>query len=153
MIRRKPPPAEVVAALPGERPLAWALAPEGWAVASARRLVLPGRDPLGWEDVVRAAWDEPVLELHLPDGQLHLTLDDPGGLPEVVRERVTASVVVQHHVLLRGDRGVRIVARRPPGGSEVTWRVTFDSGLDHRDPQLRAEADRALAELRSSLGL
>lgn len=153
MIGRRSLPDGVAAAVPGERPLGWAAVPGGWAVATARRLVLPGRDPLGWEDVVRAIWDEPVLELQLPDGPLRLTLETPGGLPEVVRERVTASVLVQHHVPLRGGKGVRIVARRPPGGSEVTWRVTFDPGLDHRDPQLRSEANRALSELRASLGL
>jgi hypothetical protein len=31
--------------------------------------------------------------------------------------------------------------------------VTFDAGLDPRDPVLRAEADEALAELRATLGV
>jgi len=71
----------------------------------------------------------------------------------VVNERVKASVVVQHHVPLRGDKGVRIVARRVPGGTDVTWRVTFDPGLDPQDPALRADAEAALAEVRTTMGL
>jgi hypothetical protein len=31
--------------------------------------------------------------------------------------------------------------------------VTFDAGLDHRDPSLRAAAEQALADLRMSVGL
>jgi hypothetical protein len=69
-------------------------------------------------------------------------IENPGLIPEVVNERVKASVVVQHHVPLRDDKGVRIVARRKPGGADVTWRVTFDPGLDPQDPDLRARGRR-----------
>jgi hypothetical protein len=82
-----------------------------------------------------------------------LVIERPGNIPQVVNERVKASVVIQHHVPLRGDKGVRLVARRRPGGTDVTWRVTFDSGLDPRDPDLRDQADLALQELRTSIGL
>jgi hypothetical protein len=122
-------------------------------VATAEHLYLPLREPLSWDEVIRAAWDEPVLELQLAEGPYRLLIERPGNIPQVVNERVKASVVVQHHVPLRGERGVRIVARRRPGTTDVTWRVTFDAGLDPHDPQLRAEADHALQELRASLGL
>ena len=122
------------------------------ALAWDQRL-LPFREPLTWDEVVRAAWDEPVMELQLPDGPYRLVIERPGNIPQVVNERVKASVVVQHHVPLRGDKGVRIVARRRPGTTDVTWRVTFDAGLDHRDAVLRAEADAALQDLRTTLGL
>lgn len=151
MIRRVPPEVKQRAA--GARPLAWAPVAGDWVVATADCLLLPHRDPLAWEELIRAAWDEPVMELQLPEGPYRLVIERPGKIPEVVNERVKASVVVQHHVPLVGDKGVRLVARRHPGGTEVTWRVTFDPGLDHRDPELRAGADEALAELRASLGL
>ena len=78
-------------------------------------------------------------------------LDEPGSLPTVVYERVTSSVVVSERVALRGELGARIVARR--AGDGLRWTVTFDAGLDPRDPVLRAEADEALAELRATLGV
>lgn len=149
MMRRRP--VEVKSRAP--KALAWAPVGGDWVIATTDQLLLPFREPLGWDDVVRAAWDEPVLELQLPDGPYRLVIERPGNIPQVVNERVKASVVVQHHVPLRGDKGVRIVARRRPGTTEVTWRVTFDAGLDHRDPDLRQAADEALRDLRTTLGL
>jgi hypothetical protein len=151
MIRRVP--AEVKQRAAGEKPLAWAPVAGDWIVATRDRLFLPLAEPLAWDEVIRAAWDAPVMQLQLPQGPYRLVLENPGAIPEVVNERVKASVVIQHHVPLQGDLGVRIVARRRPGASEVTWRVSFDAGLDPRDPGLRAAADAALAELRATLGL
>lgn len=135
------------------KPLAWAPVAGDWVIATTGELYLPFKDPLSWDEVVRAAWDEPVLELQLPDGPYRLVIERPGNIPQVVNERVKASVVVQHHVPLVGEKGARIVARRRPGGTEVTWRVSFDAGVDSRDPAIRAAADDALRELRTSLGL
>ncbi|HRY10339.1 MAG: hypothetical protein H6526_00560 [Actinobacteria bacterium] len=151
MIRR--PPAEVRQRAHGEKPLAWARVAGDWVVATRDRLFLPMQDPITWDQVIRAAWDDPVLELQLAEGPYRLVMEQPGLIPELVNERVKASVVVQHHVALQGDKGVRIVARRKPGGSEVMWRVTFDAGLDPGDPVLRAQADAALADLRTTIGL
>ena len=148
---RRRAPAEVRSRV--ARPLAWAPVGGDWVVATAEELLLPLREPLGWDEVVRAAWDDPVLELQLPEGPYRLVIERPGDIPQVVNERVKASVVVQHHVPLVGESGVRIVARRRPGGTDVTWRVIFDPGLDPADPDLRARADAALAQLRGSLGL
>jgi hypothetical protein len=71
----------------------------------------------------------------------------------VVRERVNASIVVQHHAALVGDAGARLVARRIPGSTDLRWSVVFDPGLDPSDPDLRARADEALTALRSALGI
>ena len=151
MIRRAP--AEVRKRADGDKPLAWAPAAGDWVVATRDRLFLPLQEPVRWDEVIRAAWDAPVLELQLAQGPYRLVIENPGLIPDVVNERVKASVVVQHHVPLRGDKGVRIVARRVPGGTEVTWRVTFDAGLDPQDPALRADAEAALAEVRATMGL
>jgi hypothetical protein len=151
MIRRAP--VEVRKRADGDKPLAWAAVAGDWVVASRDRLFLPLQAPVTWDQVIRAAWDAPVLELQLAEGPYRLVIENPGLIPDVVNERVKASVVVQHHVPLRGDKGVRIVARRKPGGAEVTWRVTFDAGLDPADPELRSDADAALAELRTTMGL
>jgi len=151
MIRRAP--SEVRQRARGDKPLAWAAVAGDWVVASRDRLFLPLQEPIAWDQVIRAAWDAPVLELQLAEGPYRLVIENPGLIPDVVNERVKASVVVQHHVPLRGEKGIRIVARRKPGGTDVTWRVTFDAGLDPNDAQLREEADAALAELRTTMGL
>ena len=146
-------PAEVQDLAGDQRVLAWAAVDDGWVVTTHDRLLLPGREPLGWQDVVRAAWDAPVLEVQVPGGLVRVVLDAPGNIPEVVNERVKASVLVQQHVALIGDKGVRLVARRKPGDTAIMWRVTFDAGVDANDPAVRAAADDALAELRASPGL
>lgn len=152
MMRRKTP-APVRDAAAGQKVLAWTKVAGDWLVATPSMLVLPGRGPLAWIDIVRAAWDEPVLELQLAEGMYRLVLEQPGRIPHVVNERVKASVVMQEHVELVAGKGVRLIARREPGGADVTWRVVFDSGLDPANPELRAAADQALAELRVATGL
>lgn len=150
----------------GERPVAWGTASGAEAlvpiVATDRALhVGPLAHPsrLPWDRCVRATWEEPVLDLVVqpvpggPTRSLALRLVEMGELPVVIRERITDSVVAQHHVVLRGDKGARLVARRVADDASVRWSVVFDAGLDPRDPELRREADAALAELRSQLGI
>ena len=149
--RRAPAQARQLAG--ADRAIAWASVGDDWVVATRAGLALPAHDSVTWDQVIRAAWDEPVLEVQIPEGIVRLVLDEPGHIPEVVNERVKASVVIQHHVPLVGDKGVRIVARRKPGSTDISWRVTFDPGLDPGDPVLRAAADEALAELRANIGL
>lgn len=157
-------PAEVRARVPGDRVLAWCPSGTSSLVATEHALLLPEVDGVAtripWDLVLRAAWQEREVEVTAQDAPggrpvvHHIAVpEDPGALPEVVRERVNASIVVQHHVELVGERGARIIARRDPGSTELRWSVVFDSGLDPRDPQLRSKADAALAALRSSLGV
>ncbi|MBI1378565.1 MAG: hypothetical protein GC157_13935 [Frankiales bacterium] len=158
------PPAEVRARVPGERVLAWAPSGRSSVVATETALLLPEVDGVAtrvpWDLVVRASWVEGALELvaqEVPGGPPVTSRigydEDPGSLPEVVRERVNASIVVQRRVDLVGERGIRVLARRQPGSTELRWSVVFDAGLDPRDPELRRRADEALAELRVSLGV
>jgi hypothetical protein len=86
-------------------------------------------DRLPWHDVLGATWDAEAeaLRLEVADGPRRerrvLVLDEPGLLPETVRERVQASIVLTRHVPLVGRRGVRIVARRAAGDDELVWHV------------------------------
>lgn len=168
-LRRPGLPAEMrdeVTLERGERPVAWgtARAAEGIVpiVATDRALhVGPLAHPsrLPWDRCIRATWEEPILDLVVqpvpggPTRSLALRLEDMGELPVVVRERITDSVVAQHHVVLRDGKGVRLVARRVADDGSLRWSVVFDAGLDPRDPALRREADAALLELRSQLGI
>jgi hypothetical protein len=164
------PPADVVAraGLPGgERILAATCARDGhWLLATRRRLVMVPPDgpveTVGWEQVEAADWsrDEDRLrvsqvgEFGLPRGRHELTLHDAGDLLAVVRERVTASVVLQRRVVVRGKQGLTVVARRAPNTDDpLSWSYELDPGLEPDDPVVRDMADQALRAAAEELGL
>jgi hypothetical protein len=127
-------------------------------IAAATESESLGRWRLPYEDILRAEWDDEtgalrVWEPSLPAGQTEIPLPSPGALPETVRERVTATVVVSQHVPLRGRQGVWLSARRAPGAAAVHWTALFDAGLDPSDPGLRALAAAALEDLRHTTGV
>ncbi len=149
---------------PGERLLAWAVAADGRVVGGTRDAVyVPERIP--WEQVEAADWDSETDTLRVSEvgtwghrRPVHLlVLAEPDRLLQLVRERVTASVVLQRHVPVDGRRGLRVIARRPPSGrgrlTEVTWVYEFDEGVDPDDPAVRRLAEDALAAARADVGL
>ncbi len=131
-------------------------------VVTPEALYLPQRSGevrrIAWDDVVSAVWESPVLEVLEAGATVpaRVLLEEPGRVPEAVRERVTSSIVVSERVLLatspEGDAGARISGRRIPASTELHWTVTFDLGLDPADPVLRAAADRELARMREWYG-
>ncbi|WP_426245383.1 hypothetical protein [Nocardioides sp. LHG3406-4] len=158
--REMPPPDVAVAA--GEKVLAWCRTTDGAVLAGTRdALYLPdGRVP--WEHVEAADWDRDTVVLRVsevgawgrPRPEHTFTLDEPRRLLELVRERVTASVVYQRHVPIRGRRGLRVIARRAPSGREpIAWVYEYDETIDPDDPGVREVAGRALAAARDEVGL
>jgi hypothetical protein len=161
--RRARPPVGVAA---GERALAWAPVDDGtWVVGTRDALYLPGVR-LPWEHVEAADWDRDLSRLRVSEvghwgeprteHNLMLAESGPGAdrLLQLVRERVTASIVVSRHVPISGRRGVRVVARRAPSGrSPVQWVYEYDAGVDPSDPVVEAAAATALAAARDDLGL
>ncbi len=157
-------PSEVARRASG-RVLAAAEASGGtWLVGTRDAFVAVGGDTttIPWERVLRADWDsdcdafriERVEAYGEPVTVLSFVLPEPGALLDLVRERVTASVVLQRRVDLGRRRGFRVMARRAPAGSgEITWAHEFDPGVDLADPAVRAAADEALAEAKEALGL
>jgi hypothetical protein len=163
---RRPPqlPDEVRSALGRERPLAAARAEDGtWLVGSRDRLHAVGETVRSWpwEQVLRADWDEderrfelvPVGEFGHPVERPSFVLGDAADLLGLVRERVSASVVLQRRVPVLGKRGFLVFGRRPPRGGDVAWAFELDEGVDPDDPAVRSAMDRALAEAQGSLGL
>jgi len=152
----------------GERVLAHARTDDGaYAVATERGLWLRGvlsadsYDRLDWSRVSKVVWDAADSALviwalrgsdQLVPVRDRLRLAEPGFLPETVRERVMASIVVSRHVPLVGRRGVLVAGRRDPGARQIRWSLTFDVGMDPDDPEVRARAEQALDELRSQVG-
>ncbi len=146
----------------GERLLAWATTPDGATVGGSRdALHLPDQVRLPWEEIATAEWDTDESELHVVEvgsygevrGEHRLALVDADRLLTLVRERVTASMVVQRHVTVRGRLGVRILGRRAPSGrGPISWFVEYDAGLDPDDVAVSAVVDDALALARGDVG-
>ncbi|WP_327086320.1 hypothetical protein OIE66_28815 [Nonomuraea sp. NBC_01738] len=150
-------PADVRKALPtepGERVLTFAASGEGYMVATDLALYLADGSRLPYETIDKAAWDEEGVRVLTTDGVVHRAeVTDPRRMPETVRERVNATIVVNKHVQLPGRGGVRLVARRSPGGDVKEWTLVFDEGLDPNDPGVRAQAEQALEGVRRSMGV
>jgi hypothetical protein len=148
----------------GERVLASGVARGGrTALATTHAVYLPDgaedHDRVPWHDVLSAAW-EPEADLLrfevVSDGSRErrvLPLDEAGALPETVRERVQSTIVLTRHVPLVDRHGVRIVARRPPGGGALRWHVVADPGVDPDAPELRDAVAAAVAAARSEVEL
>ncbi len=168
-------PAEVRsrARLPrGEKVLASAVAADGTWVLGTRGFlaVVPisvepveTTDPrlIPWEQVEDAAWEQEATRLRIteigqygePRPAYDLVMDDhPGLLLQLVRERVTASVVLQRWVPVRGKRGVTVIGRRSPAGGPIAWMHAYDRGLDPADPEVVVVADLALVQAQAEVG-
>jgi hypothetical protein len=165
-------PAPVVAAAaldPGEKVLAGTRTADGaWLLGTRTAFHVVPPDASGkqaripWERVERADWDRDeerlvvweVGEFGRVRPQHTFAVDDPGVLLELLRERVTASVVLQRRVPLQGKRGLTVIARRSPTGQgEVTWAYQFDPGVDPEDPTVVAAAESGLRAARADIGL
>ena len=140
----------------GTRPrvLAWAAAAGGAVVALPDRLAVLNESEwssTGWQDILRGGWDADASALHWtgPDGERTLPLADPGRLPEVFRERVEATILVQRSVDLARGRFIIVSARRDPSGkAPVTWAFHPGPGVRLEDPETSARAAAELERLR-----
>lgn len=150
---------------PGERPLAWTRAGDTWLVGTERAVHLVGDEQrvIAWQDVERADWDNDrdrlviveVADWGHPEPTYEFAVDpDDDRLLQLLRERVTKSVVVQQFVPVRGRSGITVVARRSPTGrGPVQWSYVIGRGLDPDDPEVRARAEEARSAAERDLEL
>jgi hypothetical protein len=162
--RRPGLPAEAAAALelePGQRVLAWAaLSGGGTAAATVEGLrVMTPRGRLvrrPWVDVDHAAWDEESATLVVwwvgSRQTTPLEVGEGSFLPEVVHERVRASVVFTREVALPGGLSATVALRKAADGA-LSTQVVAGRGVDTDDPQVAAVLARARAGLREDVGL
>jgi hypothetical protein len=166
--RRGGVPAEVGtrADLPrGERVLASTQASDGtWVLGTRSLLVVVPADGsvrrIPWEQVEDAGWDQETSVLTVTEVGTYgerrpaysFTMEDPALLLQLVRERVTASIVLQRWVPVRGKQGLTVIGRRSPGGGPVAWMYVHDRDIDPADPHVAAAADQALAAARAEVG-
>lgn len=147
-----------------ERPLAWAVDSDGrWYVGTDRALHLAdgnGFRKLGWEQIERADWHQgherlavvEVADWGEPEQRHEIAVSDPGQLLELLRERVTKSVLTTVFARVRGRAGLSVVARRSPVGADpVAWSYVLAPGLDPDDPEVKAVAERTLRQAAAEL--
>lgn len=118
------------------------------------KLVLPDRT-LRWEDILTASWnsDADKLTLQLVEPEvIEVELVDPTDLLQLVRERVTASVLLATRVPI-GDLGFTLMVRRPPGGGPISMVVEYDRGLDPDAPEVASAVLAAQAQAHYELGM
>ena len=149
----------------GEVELARATSDAGLVVGTRDALYVPtsvGHVRVPWEHVESADWDHDGEVLRVREvgtwgerrPEYYVSIDDPGRLLELVRERVTATVLLQRHVAIKGSRGVRVIGRRAPSGRrDVTWLFEYDEGVDPDDPFVVHAAESALEAAREEVGL
>jgi hypothetical protein len=150
----------------GEKVLAHTTADDGtWLLGTRDALVV--EPPAGqsvritWECVEAADWDREAARLRVSEvGEfgrprpVHVfAIPDPGTLLPMVRERVSASVLLQRRVVVSGRSGLRVVARRAPSGrGATTWSYELDPGVDPDDPEVQRAATAALQAAEEELG-
>ena len=148
---------------PGERLLAVARGAGGELLAATDRALYHQAGQawarFGWEQVDQVYRDEQRNALVLTGltpvvaARTVLSLAKAWDLPEVAVERVRWAKVVDQRISLNGQAGARVIARRLPGEARITWLVILDHGLDPGDPEVRADVESALAELRAVTGV
>lgn len=159
-------PQKVSAAVdlgPGERLLAWAVDETGThVVASNHRLyaVQPaGADLLArpWHLVDAGRWDHDAFTLTVTwvDGARASAwvLREPGMLPETVRERVQASVVLADRVDLPRGRSARVVVRTDLATGRLLDQTILGPGVRAADPEVARLTGEVRDQLREQVGL
>ena len=146
-----------------ERPLAAAsLDDGGWVVASTVALLVADAGRVvrhAWHEVAEATWEpetrvvavrwatpgEPALLLRLGE--------EPGHVPEVVRERVMSTYVLSQRVTVRGRRGVTVAVRRHSGDGSLLVQTVPDEGIDLRRPETAEKVAAMARDLAGQVGL
>lgn len=138
--------------------------PQRWLLGTryALYVVTPGEEPvrMPWEAVQAGDWDQEASTLTVSDvgefgtarASYVFSLDNPVLLLQLVRERVTASVVLQRGYLVDGKKGFKVIGRRSPAGGPIAWMHEYDAGIDPELPEVREAAAEALVRARADVG-
>lgn len=80
-------------------------------------------------------------------------LDEPGTFPQVLRERVQATVVLSDEVDLGAKRRAKVVVRKDLATGALMGQTILGRGVRSSDPGVREETRAALDRLREQVGL
>ena len=164
LIPRRPAlPADVAAVInpDGERLLAVApLVGGGWAAVTPSRLCLVS--PLSgvvrrpWAEVDHASWDDVSATLAIwwvgSRAATAVELAAPSRLPEALRERVNASILITRDVALPGGGRATVSLRKAADGT-LTPQVNLPTGTRRGDPGVAEAVDAVVRALREEAGL
>lgn len=110
-----------------------------------------------WHLVDAGRWDHDTFTLTVTwvDGARPQSwrIPDRTLLPETVRERVQASVVLAETVALGGRRSARVVLRRNLATGELVGQTLLGRGVRAADPGVSEATTAALEGLREQVGL
>lgn len=169
-IRHPAVPADVAAAIapePHEKLLAWAAEPGSGVtvVAGRHRLyaVAPGPDgphlalSRPWHLVDAGLWsgEDGSLRVTWVDGErpARFVLPEPGQLPETLRERVQASVVIVEAIDLGNRRTARVVVRKDLATGALLSQAVLGPGVRSTDPGVSEQVRAGLDRVREQVGL
>ncbi|HKJ11603.1 MAG TPA: hypothetical protein VJ976_04335 [Ornithinimicrobium sp.] len=114
----------------------------------------------GWHEVATGAWDpeSATLSLSWVGGVRAMqwvlgTRTGPGRVPQVLRERVSASVVQAREVSVGPRRTARVSVRSVLRTRELIDQVVWGPGSSPTDAELVAEVEKVRAEVRTAVGL
>lgn len=121
-----------------ERILAWAA--HGGGVVAATNFGIISIDNhdatrILWTEVIAGKWEPPLMTVTcLPDLKtLGWQLEEPGELPQAIRDRITAHVIIDRTISFPGHASVRFIALRTTTGirwltnaQDEDWAVSTD---------------------------
>lgn len=160
-------PASVRAALElgsGERVLSWGRVEGSGTTVVATNHALYAVDAAGarilhrpWHEVDGGTWSAELTQLTVTwvDGSRpsQWVLGASSLVPETLRERVQASVVLAQRVELGPRRSAKVAIRQDLAGGGLVEQVVLGRGARADDPELRARTEAAAAYLREQVGL
>jgi len=169
-VRRPAVPGDVAAAIAPEQHeklLAWAVEDGAGVtvVAGRHRLYAVARGPEGphltlsrpWHLVDAGSWsgEDGALRVTWVDGEApaRFVLPDPGLLPETLRERVQASVVISEALDLGNRRTARVVVRKDLTTGALVSQVLLGPGVRSSDPGVSEQVREGLQRVREQVGL
>ncbi|MFC7625269.1 hypothetical protein [Microlunatus sp. GCM10028923] len=142
---------------PVERILSWATTGDGFCIGFPALLSYGNEDGwthVGWHEIESGGWNSETrrISFRAYDGRRGLIdLAEPARLPELFRERVAASLVVEKFIPVDGNRGVTISGRRDlaDAAAPIAWHSTLTRGVTWQTEGIRDLADRALEQVRT----
>lgn len=160
-------PSEVRAAVglgSGERVLSWGREAASGTTVVATNHALYAVDAAGertlhrpWHEVDGGTWSAELTTLTVTwvDGSrpTQWVLGATSLVPETLRERVQASVVLAHRIELGPRRTAKVALRQDLAGGGLVEQVVLGRGVRADDSELVARTEAALAYLREQVGL
>ncbi|WP_347353647.1 hypothetical protein [Intrasporangium sp.] len=148
---------------PGEQLLAWAQdeGSRGYVVVTTHHLVFVDAAwqvawSRSWHEVDGATWhpDSDRLTVTWVDGTdpARWVVRESALLKQALRERVQASVVLADEFRTEDRRKVRVVIRQDLATGRLLEQIIAGRGVDLREGDVRAEAEKRLKVLRSEVG-